>query len=353
MSALALAEVSLALGSFTLGEISFTLEGPEILVVLGPNGAGKSVLLETIAGFHRPACGRIIIGDRDVTALPPERRRVGFLVQNFGLFPHLTIVQNVALAARGASSDGAAPAIGELLARFGIAHLAEASPLVLSPGEKQRVALARAQACRPDVFLLDEPFAALDAPARDELRLELLRFLRAARIPALFVTHDHTDVAALGDRVAIMREGRILQLAASSEVFHRPLSRTVAEIVGIENILAGRITSRDPRGLRVAVGGQIFWAVGDGPGGSEVDLAVRADAIRLVATDDSAVAAENRIPATVVALHNLGVLTKVTLDAGIRLIACLMTRDAAELGLAPGAAIVALIRAADVHPLVP
>jgi molybdate/tungstate transport system ATP-binding protein len=353
MSALTLAEVSLALGTFTLGEISFTLAGSEILVVLGPNGAGKSVLLETIAGFHRLAGGRIIIGDRDVTALPPEHRRIGFLVQNFGLFPHLTVGQNIALAARGTSSDGAAPVVGELLARFGIAHLAEANPLVLSPGEKQRVALARAQACRPDMFLLDEPFAALDAPTRDELRPELLRFLRAAQVPALLVTHDHTDVAALGDRVAIMRDGKILQLATSFEVFHRPLSRTVAEIVGIENILAGRITGRDPRGLHVAVGGQILWAGGEGPSGGEVDLAIRADAIRLVAMDDGAVVAENRIPTTVVALHGLGVLTKITLDGGIRLIACLMTRDVIELGLTPGATTVALVRAADVHPLAP
>ena len=135
MTALALADVSLALGTFTLGEISFALPGPEILVVLGPNGAGKSVLLETIAGFHRPAGGRIIIGDRDVTALPAERRRVGFLVQNFGLFPHMTVAQNVSLAARFGRGTDAARDVAQLLARFGIAQLAEASPLVLSPGE--------------------------------------------------------------------------------------------------------------------------------------------------------------------------------------------------------------------------
>lgn len=352
MTTLALTDVSLTLGTFTLGEISFALSGPEILVVLGPNGAGKSVLLETVAGFYRPLRGRIVIGDRDVTALPPERRRVGFLVQNFGLFPHLTVAQNVAVAARVSGAAEPAPNVAELLARFGVAQLAEASPLVLSPGEKQRVALARAHASRPDVFLLDEPFAALDAPARDELRLELFRFLRAAEAPALFVTHDHTDVAALGDRVAIMRDGKILQFGVASDVFDRPASRAVAEILGFENILAGRIMSRDSTGLRVAVGGQTLRVAGGPAHDGDVHLAIRADVIRLAEPASVSSTAENRIPTTIIAMQNLGVLTKVTLDGGIRLVACLMTRDVVELGLAPGGAAVALIRARDVRLLV-
>lgn len=353
MTALALVEVSVALGTFTLGEISFTLSAPEILVVLGPNGAGKSVLLETIAGFHRPARGRIQIGGRDVTALPPEQRGVGFLVQNFGLFPHLTVAQNVALVARLRRGTDETPDVVQLLRRFGVASLADASPLVLSSGEKQRVALARAQASRPDLFLLDEPFAALDAPARDELRLELSRFLHDARVPALFVTHDYTDVAALADRVAIMCDGKILQFGGASEIFRRPASRVVAEILGIENLLTGKIIGRDGDRLRVIAAGQAFEAVvSEGaPVSGDVQVAIRADAVRLTKPNGALATAENRFVGKVVALQNLGVLTRVMLEGSIPLVACLMTRDVAELGLAPGLAVVARVPISDVHLL--
>lgn len=353
MTALALAGVSVTLGTFALGEISFELPTPEILVVLGPNGAGKSVLLETIAGFHRPVHGHVVIRDRDVTMLPPEQRSVGFLVQNFGLFPHLTVVQNVALAARLRRGPDAAPDVGQLLARFGIARLADASPLVLSPGEKQRVALARAQASRPDIFLLDEPFAALDAAARDELRLELVRFLHEAQVPALFVTHDYTDVAALGDRVAIMRNGRILQLDRAAEVFRRPASREVAEILGTENLLSGRIDGRDGDRLRAVVAGRTFVAMAreGGPVNGDVQIAVRADAVRVIKPDRAPAMAENCIVGTVTVLQNLGVLTKVTIESGMHLVACLMTRDVAELGLTLGETVAAHIPIVDVHLL--
>jgi molybdate/tungstate transport system ATP-binding protein len=355
VNALTLADVSLKLGAFTLREISFALPAHEILVVVGPNGAGKSVLLETIAGFHRSARGRILIGDRDVTGLPPERRRVGFLVQNFGLFPHLNVAQNIAVAAEANRGADEGPDVFALLARFGIAHLADASPLVLSPGEKQRAALARAEASHPDLFLLDEPFAALDVQARDELRLELSRFLREMRAPALFVTHDRADVAALGDRVAIMCDGKILQCGTASDVFRRPASRAVAGILGFENILAGDIEGAEQHRVRINVAGHALEAeAGDrARAGTGVYVAIRAEAVRLAPRDRvPAIAAENRLAAKVVTLHCLGALTKVTLDSGFRLVACLMTRDADELRLAPGAPVVALIPAADVHVLV-
>jgi molybdate/tungstate transport system ATP-binding protein len=353
MTALALAGVSVTLGTFALGEISFELPAPEILVVLGPNGAGKSVLLETIAGFHRPSRGHVVIRDRDVTMLPPEQRGVGFLVQNFGLFPHLTVVQNVALAARLRRGPDAPADVRQLLARFGIAQLADASPLVLSPGEKQRVALARAQASRPDIFLLDEPFAALDAAARDELRLELVRFLHEAQVPALFVTHDYTDVAALGDRVAIMRNGRILQLDRAAEVFRRPASREVAEILGTENLLSGWIDGRDGDRLRAVVAGHTLVAMAreGGPVNGGVQIVIRADAVRVIKPDRASEMAENCIVGTVTALQNLGVLTKLTIESGMHLVACLMTRDVTELGLTLGATVAAHIPIADVHLL--
>jgi molybdate/tungstate transport system ATP-binding protein len=151
-----ISELSLRLGAFELRDLSFALSRGEILVLLGPNGAGKSVSLEAIAGFHRLAHGRIVIAGRDVTGLPPERRRISLLFQDFGLFPHLTVAQNVAFGGRQAD-------VASLLSRFEIAHLRSSYPANLSPGQKQRVALARALAARPDLFLFDEPFSGLPA----------------------------------------------------------------------------------------------------------------------------------------------------------------------------------------------
>ena len=359
MTALAVAGLSLRLGDFTLDDVSFALPDNDVMVVLGPNGAGKSVLLETIAGFHRSARGCIAIGNRDITALPPEQRRVGFVVQNFGLFPHLTVAQNVALGARSHRRAGTRSGrvdVAALLERFGIAHLGNASPIVLSPGEKQRAALARAEASHPDLFLLDEPFAALDAPARSQLRLELARFLRARRLPALFVTHDYVDVAALGDQLALMRAGRIIQCGAVDDVFRRPVSRAAADILGFENQLAGRIEGGEGLSMRIAVAGGMLrtTAAGGTPAPGEVYVAIRAENVRLTPPDmPPKDATDNRLAGMVVALEPLGALTRVALDCGFPLVACLMSRDEPDLGLAPGAAVAATIAAADVHVVVP
>jgi len=359
MTALTVTGLSLRLGDFALDDVSFTLPANDVMVVLGPNGAGKSVLLETIAGFHRVVRGRIAIGGRDITALPPERRRVGFVVQNFGLFPHLSVAHNVALGARGHRQDGPPAArvdIAALLERFGIAHLANASPTVLSPGEKQRAALARAEASHPDLFLLDEPFAALDAPARAQLRLELARFLRERRLPALFVTHDYVDVAALGDQLALMRGGRIIQCGVVDEVFRRPVSRAAADILGFENQLVGRLESGEGRSARVVVAGRMLHAAAAGgtPADADIYVAIRAENVCLArpATPPKG-AADNRLTATVVALEPLGALTKVTLDCGFPLIACLMSRDVPDIGLVAGATVTATIAAADIHVVAP
>jgi ABC-type Fe3+/spermidine/putrescine transport system ATPase subunit len=185
----------------------------------------------------------------DVTQLPPERRNVGFVVQNFGLFPHLDVENNVAIArrkGRGVSApDTALPSPGDttaLLAYFGIASLARRSPEDLSPGEKQRVALARAVAGAPNLFLFDEPFSALDVQTRDQLREELLSYLRALSIPAIFVTHDHTDALTLADKILVLRDGIAMQSGSAAEIFQKPANSFVARFVGVENILEAWIT---------------------------------------------------------------------------------------------------------------
>ena len=201
--------------------------GAETFAVVGPSGAGKSTLLRAIAGLI-PARGVVEVGGRDWSKLPAERRPVGFVFQDYALFPHMTVRANVAF---GGPLDG-------LLDRLGIAHLADARPRELSGGERQRVALARALARRPDVLLLDEPLAALDPHTRDTVRGELRATLRELQLPAIVVTHDFVDAAALADRVGVLVDGSFVQVGTAEELISAPVSPFVARFAG-GNVLHG------------------------------------------------------------------------------------------------------------------
>jgi ABC-type Fe3+/spermidine/putrescine transport system ATPase subunit len=355
--AIAVEGLSLSIGAFRLHKLDFALSGGEILVILGPNGSGKSVTLETIAGFHRADAGRVLIGGRDVTQLPPERRNVAFLVQNFGLFPHLTVEQNVAIALRGRLAGAATHAtalpygdVGKLLAHFEVSHLAWRTPQTLSPGEKQRVALARALAAEPDLFLFDEPFSALDAHTRDQLREELLVFLRGLSLPAIFVTHDHTDAMTLADKIIVLRDGATMQSGSVDEIFYKPANGFVARFVGVENILAGRIAKSCEALITVAIGEQMLHAAAPGATlGPDVHVSIRAEAVSIYPVGNALGAGANRFTARVTALRILGPLATVQIDAGFPLTAYVLAQQARDLKLMPGCTVDAEIAAAAVH----
>lgn len=355
----ALEGVSVRLGGFCLANIDLSVAPGQILAILGPNGAGKSVTLETIAGFHRPRTGRIVVGGRDVTDLPPERRRVGLLFQNFGLFPHLSVAANVALGfgvRRSRAARRHDPALAPLLARFAIGHLADRLPDALSPGEKQRAALARALAMQPDLFMFDEPFSALDARTRETLREELRGFLGETRIPAIFVTHDSMDAAVLADQVAIMDHGAIVQAGPTAEVFQAPASAFVADFVGVENRLAGRMIGKTGDRWQVAVGDRLIQARGDrfaGGTAADVVVCIRGEdvVLRGAGIGQSGGAMLNRLTMRVVRMTGLGALCKVALDGDFPLIAYLTRRDAGLLGLTPGGEAIVEIDPEAIHLL--
>jgi molybdate/tungstate transport system ATP-binding protein len=340
----AVRDLTLRVGAFRLAGLDFAIGAGETLVILGPNGAGKSVSLETIAGFHRPQRGEIRIAGREVTGLPPERRNVAFVYQNFGLFPHLSVAANIRLALHAKRRrNGRGRALEELLAEFGIAHLAGRDPGLLSPGEKQRVALARALAAEPDLFLFDEPFSALDAATRDRLRGELASFLRKEGVAAIFVTHDFADALALADRIAVMRAGRIVQEGPAREVFRAPQSRFVAEFLGIENILPGRLEGAG--GVRM--GGarlQLAEEEASRESSASVLLCIRAEDIELEPRGE-----ENRLSARVLEVTQEGILARVALDCGFPLLARTMRRDIERLGLAAGAEIALALPPEAIH----
>ena len=286
----ALQALTLTLGAFRLQSLNLTVSRGQILVILGPNGSGKSVTLEIIAGFHRPDSGRVLIGGRDVTALAAEQRNVGYVVQNFGLFPHLTVAQNIAIARRTDRKiieTGKALSVPRddkgLLAYFDVAHLAHRWPEDLSPGEKQRVALARVLASEPDLFLFDEPFAALDTQTRDQLRGDLLSFLRTLSIPAIFVTHDHADAMMLADRIAVLREGAVVQDGPAADIFGRPVSSFVAGFLGVENILKAQVIETTDTLTVLAIGDRKLRASGPmvAAAGDPVCLAIRAEHVTI------------------------------------------------------------------------
>jgi ABC-type Fe3+/spermidine/putrescine transport system ATPase subunit len=349
---LRLERLSLRLGAFRLSALDLDLPPGEILVILGPNGAGKSVTLEAIAGFHRVEAGRILIGARDVTDLPPERRRVSLLFQNFALFPHLTVAGNVALALRAAGEAPHPRRSEALLARFGVANLADRLPEMLSPGEKQRAALARALAGRPELFLFDEPFSALDGPTRATLRDGLIDFLRNAGVATIFVTHDHVEALALADTLVLMRDGEIVQRGAAAAVYRAPATAFAAEFLGVENILAARLLGRAGAACLVAVGETVLRADADEtPRHAAASVAIRAEDVAVSKASPSAAGPGNTLAATVVAITNAGALTKLALDCGFRLIAAISKRQARELELAPGAAVTVEIEPASIRLL--
>jgi molybdate transport system ATP-binding protein len=221
---------------FTLPLRAFALElaldVSRTVALVGPSGAGKTSALHVIAGLRRPSRGGVSLDGESWDGLPPERRRVGLVFQDYALFPHLSVRANVAFGAGGRPVDA-------LLERFRIAHLASAHPQELSGGERQRVALARALAREPAVLLLDEPLAALDAHTKAEVRHELAELLRELALPTLLVTHDYEDAAALADEVGVLVEGRLRQLGPPSELVARPRDAFVASFTGA-NLLRGR-----------------------------------------------------------------------------------------------------------------
>jgi ABC-type Fe3+/spermidine/putrescine transport system ATPase subunit len=354
---LAVEALTLALGDFRLEKLEFAVCRGEILVILGPNGAGKSVTLETIAGFHRPDFGRVTIAGRDVSALPPEQRNVGFVVQNFGLFPHLNVARNVAIARRRERDFPAGSPwrgdVGELLAYFGIAPLAKRAPAELSPGEKQRVALARALAGAPDLFLFDEPFSALDASTRGLIRGELKLFLRALALPAVFVTHDHDEAMALADSIVVLRDGTIVQSGPAPDIFHKPANAFVARFLGIENVLEGRVTDVASGMATVEIGERALRAAAPATPmmpGSSAFIAVRGEDITVSAPSDPvSVDAINRLEGLVTGVDNGRPLVTISLDCGFPLKAYLLTPQLRRLNLGVGSMVAVEIASAAIH----
>jgi len=292
--------IRFAVGDFRLGEISLELPLGEYFVILGSPGSGKSLFLECLCGLNRIDSGRIIIGGRDVTDLEPCDRGIGYVPQDYALFPHLSVAQNIGfgLRARGLPPAKISEKVGGAADQLGIGHLLDRWPSGLSGGEKQRVALARALVVDPKILLLDEPVSALDEALRAEVCLELKRVQRETGTTTIHVCHNFEETRIVADRVGLLRAGRLVQVGTPGELFDRPADTEAARFLRVGNVLSGEAERCDQL-TRITLDGLSIYAVK--PACGPVSFAIRADRV-LVTFEPPATQSENCLEAQVVSV---------------------------------------------------
>ncbi len=281
-----------AYGNFrALNEVSLSIRRGEFVTLLGPSGSGKTTLLMAIAGFVQPDAGDIRLDGRSILHLPPERRHFGMVYQGYALFPHMTVFDNVAfpLKVRGQPASEIRRKVSEALEMVQLSARAGHRPSQLSGGQQQRVALARALVFTPHLLLLDEPLSALDKKLRDELQTELKRLHRQVGLTFIYVTHDQEEALSMSDRIAVMREGRLVQFGSPAELYDRPATTFVADFLGKSNFLRGTVEAQTGNGLVLGKEGTRILVRGlhspAPPLGAPLVLAVRPEAIGIVGQD--------------------------------------------------------------------
>lgn len=323
----------------------------EVLAIIGPNGAGKTTLLVHLALLERPTSGEVLFESQGTRGRELALRRRMAVVFQEPLLLDRGVRANVesGLALRGIGRGERRERASRWLSRFGVGALAERSSRTLSGGEAQRVALARAFALEPEALLLDEPFSALDTPTRTALTDDLASALAETGVTTVIVTHDHDEAARLGDRVAVMMRGRIVQVGTAPEVFGAPADEDVAAFVGVETMIPARVSGRADGLVTLAVAGHTIEAVDDGEFAQAL-VCLRPEDISIAQPGEGNIdSARNRIPGHVRRVVRTGADARVEVDCGFRLIARITRRSLDALGIEPGSPVVATFKATAVH----
>lgn len=308
-------------------DITLRIEPGALVTLLGPSGSGKTTILRAIAGFEDITSGEILIDGESVSYVPTHRRRLGMVAQDYALFPHMTVKDNLAFGIRSShrarretqrlTDRELTTRIDEMLDIVGLGGYQDRRPQQLSGGQKQRVALARALVTQPRVLLLDEPFAALDKHLREQLQVEVRRVQQQVGITTVFVTHDQGEALSMSDKIAVLNHGRLQQYAEPREVYDAPATRFVAEFIGRINLIDASITeSADGEATVTLPSGERLRVAGtqSAPVGTAVRISVRPERLHLHHDGDTPAAASNTLPATVTATVYLGDRIDVTVD---------------------------------------
>jgi putative spermidine/putrescine transport system ATP-binding protein/spermidine/putrescine transport system ATP-binding protein len=299
--------------------VSLTVEDGEFVTLLGPSGCGKSTLLRMIGGFEKPTGGTIRLADTDVTWTPPHKREVNMVFQDYALFPHMTVGENVGygLKMKKMAKAEIATHVWDALSLVGLQDKLAQRPDQLSGGQRQRIALARAIVRRPKVLLLDEPLSALDAKLREQMQLELKHLHEKVGITFIMVTHDQTEALVMSDRVVVMDKGRIAQQGRPQDLYDHPASPYVANFIGTTNFLPGQVSAVDGETARVAVTGAMVEAQCERPipAGARITVGFRPEKARFLADGETA---GNVLPGTIaeVIYYGLGLRVSVALSDG-------------------------------------
>ena len=355
------AEITLALTKTFPGrapisaQLALALQPPSVTILFGPSGSGKTTILRCLAGLEKPEEGTIRFDGRvwfDASGrvqVPPQARRLGYMAQDYALFPHCTVEENVRYGLAGLSAPEKLGRVQEVLQLLQIEELAQRRPDQLSGGQQQRVALARAIARRPQLLLLDEPLSALDAPTRARLCGELRLLLTQLAIPSVVVTHDWAEALALGDRIVVIDGGRVLQTGTPQEVFSRPANAAVARVVGVDTVVQGTVSHLHDGLVTVDVGPVSLTAVASPETGSEVFVCIRAEDVTVEPSGAGETSARNHLHGTVEAVASLGALARGTIECGFPLVAVITRSALQDLRLTVGSPVRASFKAGAVH----
>ena len=320
-------------------DVSLSIGAGEFFSLLGPSGCGKTTSLRMIAGFESPDAGRILIAGEDVTDVPARRRAVHMVFQDYALFPHMTVAENVAFGLKLKKVDRGelGGRVAESLQAMQLEGFGDRRPAQLSGGQRQRVALARALVNRPAALLLDEPLGALDLKLRKEMQLELKAIQQRTATTFVYVTHDQEEALTMSDRIAVMSEGRVEQVASPRELYECPQTRFVADFIGVSNTLTIRPDHRHAGlvGMRLGEGSRVL-ASDPGDGRATLEITIRPERIKLTSDDGSAT--DCRLRGRLLESVYLGSMTQmiVAAETGDRLVVHMLNDEAAPAAMAPG-----------------
>ncbi len=345
--------IKFRVGEFQLSEVSLEVEKGEYFVLLGPPGSGKTLLLELICGLRRPQAGRLFVSRQDVTGLEPRRRGIGYVPQDYALFPHRNVEGNICfgLEAEGLKKSEISRRVHGAAEKLGIGHLLERRIAGLSGGERQRVALGRALVVNPKILLLDEPVSALDESTRETICSELKRIQRELDLATIHVCHQLDEAYSVADRAGILREGRFEQMGTLDTLTQRPANAFVAKFMRCQNVLPGQVAGPSNRSgwIEVILGRHLIEVQGSFSG--NVQLIIRPERIRLSHKDQQQTERHIRLPAEVQRILDRGAYQRVELDASFPLIVHAAQEELADLAIEPGMKISALIRPESIHIL--